>query len=111
MRWGSGGEIRPVRKIYRCKNFPECRYTEKTAAEQKTDEENAGEVCDICGAPMIVKRGKFGAFLVVPTIRNARVSKRSRKKTGLTCPNAAKVKLSNARSKRAENFFRLQRLS
>jgi DNA topoisomerase-1 len=92
-------------KFIACKNFPECRYTEKTAAEQKTDEENAGEVCDICGAPMIVKRGKFGAFLGCSNYPECKGIKKIEKKTGLTCPKCGKGEIVERRSKRGKTFF------
>lgn len=50
-------------KFIACNNFPNCKYTEKTAEEKKVETENSGEVCPECGAPMVVKRGKYGAFL------------------------------------------------
>ena len=49
-------------KFIACSNFPKCKYTEKTDEEKKLDEANSGIVCEKCGAPMTVKRGRFGAL-------------------------------------------------
>ncbi len=51
-----------------CSGFPKCKYTEQVEGEKKEGEssepeETTEEVCDKCGAPMVVKNGRNGKFL------------------------------------------------
>ncbi len=48
-------------KFIACSNYPQCKYTEKTAEEKKEEEENAG-IMRLIRSSMIVKRGRFGSF-------------------------------------------------
>jgi DNA topoisomerase-1 len=41
-----------------CSAYPECKYKESFAEEQKT-----GEKCPECGADLVVKNGKYGKFI------------------------------------------------
>ena len=62
VRWGEHG------KFLACSNYPECKNTKplkilqdgtlEIGQDEKTDEK-----CEKCGAPMVVKNGKFGKFL------------------------------------------------
>ena len=78
-----------------CSNYPECRTTREIAkpasdvegsasasassstasGEQAGDASEEAEVCDLCGKPMALKRGRFGQFLGCtgyPECRNIR---------------------------------------
>ncbi|MEJ7709362.1 MAG: type I DNA topoisomerase [Pyrinomonadaceae bacterium] len=75
-----------------CTNYPECRTTREiarpsiveSASEAKPDSaangESEDEMCDLCGRPMALKRGRFGQFLGCtgyPECRNIRKISRS----------------------------------
>lgn len=92
-------------KFIACANFPNCKYTEKTADEKKVDEENSGVVCDLCGAPMVVKRGKFGAFLGCSKYPDCKGIKRIEKSTGIKCPKCGKGEIAERKSKRGKLFY------
>lgn len=92
-------------KFIACANFPNCKYTEKTADEKKVDEENSGVICDKCGAPMVVKRGKFGAFLGCSKYPDCKGIKRIEKSTGLKCPKCGKGEIAERKSKRGKLFY------
>jgi DNA topoisomerase-1 len=92
-------------KFIACANFPNCKYTEKTADEKKVDAENSGVVCDKCGAPMVVKRGKFGAFLGCSKYPDCKGIKRIEKSTGLKCPKCGKGEIAERKSKRGKLFY------
>ncbi|TAK95325.1 type I DNA topoisomerase [Patescibacteria group bacterium] len=92
-------------KFIACANFPNCKYTEKTAEEKKVDEENSGVVCDKCGAPMVVKRGRFGAFLGCSKYPDCKGIKRIEKSTGIKCPKCSKGEISERKSKRGKLFY------
>lgn len=67
IRWGRFG------RFLACTNYPECKGTRELPPELKEEtgieeEANAAgeakaEPCDNCGRPMVMKRGRFGAFL------------------------------------------------
>ncbi|HWQ34928.1 MAG TPA: type I DNA topoisomerase [Blastocatellia bacterium] len=58
-----------------CTNYPECKSTRELAKPEAANETNgeaaaeaaenpyAGEVCENCGRPMTLKKGRFGQFL------------------------------------------------
>ena len=92
-------------KFIACSNFPNCKFTEKTAEEKKIDEENSGEVCNKCGAPMIVKRGRFGAFLGCSKYPECKNIKGIENKLGIKCPKCGKGDVVERRSKKGRSFF------
>jgi DNA topoisomerase-1 len=85
IRWGRYG------KYLRCSSHPECQGT----LNFKRDDdgrvipvfpEDTGEVCEKCGAPMIVKRGRFGEFLACSKYPECENTRRLRKKVDALCP-------------------------
>ncbi|MHB8830121.1 MAG: topoisomerase DNA-binding C4 zinc finger domain-containing protein, partial [Syntrophales bacterium] len=54
--------------FFGCSGYPECRFILKTAAGAAPGGateggQEAGQVSEKCGKPMLVKRGRFGTFL------------------------------------------------
>ncbi len=92
-------------KFIACANFPNCKYTEKTAEEKKVDAENSGEICDKCGAPMVVKRGKYGAFLGCSKYPECKGIKRIENKIGMKCPKCPEGEVIIKKSKRGKTFY------
>lgn len=92
-------------KFIACANFPNCRYTEKTAEERKVETENSGEICDKCSSPMVVKRGKYGAFLGCSKYPDCNGIKRIENKTGLKCPRCKSGDILERKSKRGRTFY------
>ena len=75
-----------------CSGYPKCSYTSDYERDEKgriqpveaKAPEETGEVCEKCGKPMALKRGRFGAFLACtgyPACRNTRSPS-----TGVHCP-------------------------
>ena len=74
-----------------CTGYPECKNTKDIArsgedAAGEQDEEPTGEVCETCGKPMIVKRGRFGPFLACTDYPTCKTRKNIRKEAGVPCP-------------------------
>jgi len=78
-----------------CTGFPECNYTAnfhrdergRIIIEEKAVDIQGGETCEICGRPMVVKRGPYGEFLACsgyPECKNTRT--KPKKGTGIPCP-------------------------
>ncbi|MGH9429762.1 MAG: type I DNA topoisomerase, partial [Terriglobia bacterium] len=64
IRWGRHG------RFMACSAYPECKNTREIAregatanAEGKAEVEQIEELCENCGRPMTLKRGRFGQFL------------------------------------------------
>jgi DNA topoisomerase-1 len=84
-----------------CSNYPECRTTREVSKPQATDgdgatanaapgTEGAGEsveeICELCGKPLAMKRGRFGPFLGCTGYPECRNIRRVSKKTGAVAP-------------------------
>ncbi len=92
-------------KFIACSNYPECKYTEKTAEEKKIDDENGGQICEKCGSPMVVKRGRFGAFLGCSNYPNCKNIKKIENKTGIKCPKCGVGEIVERKSKKGRSFY------
>lgn len=92
-------------KFIACANFPNCKYTEKTAEEKKIDAENSGEICDLCGAPMVVKRGKYGVFLGCSRYPDCKGIKKIENKIGMKCSKCGEGEVIIKKSKRGKSFY------
>jgi DNA topoisomerase-1 len=92
-------------KFIACANFPKCRYTEKTEAEKKVEQENSGILCEKCGAPMVVKRGKYGAFLGCSKYPDCNNIKKIENKTGIKCPSCGIGEIVERKSKKGRLFY------
>lgn len=51
-----------------CSGYPDCRFSSSFERDEKgriklIDDTTTEEVCDKCGSPMVVKRGRYGSFL------------------------------------------------
>ncbi len=83
IRWGRHG------RFLACTGFPECKNTrplEKKDGNGKPDTkgEKTHEICEKCGSPMVLKRGKYGRFLACskyPECKSVRPIT-----TGIKCP-------------------------
>jgi DNA topoisomerase-1 len=76
--------------------------------------ETTNEVCDKCGAPMVIKRGRFGKFLACsrfPECRNTRNLSASggSAKTGVVCPQCKQGEIVEKRSKKGRVFYSCNR--
>ena len=64
-------------------------------AKKESEEEKTDKICDLCGAPMIVKRGRFGKFIACskfPECKNILKEKKDKeppKLIGRSCPQDA----------------------
>ncbi len=80
-----------------------------TLEAEKTD-----EVCDKCGAPMVIKRGRFGKFLACsryPECKNTRNLSASggSANTGVQCPECQQGQIVEKKSKKGRIFYSCNR--
>ncbi len=74
-----------------CSGYPDCSFSSNYARDERgkihlaaEEHEVSGELCDKCGRPMVLKRGRFGVFHACsgyPECRNTRSLS-----TGVACP-------------------------
>jgi DNA topoisomerase I len=103
IKWGRNGSF------LACKNYPECKNTKeflrlsdgsiKILLEKTTDER-----CDVCGAEMKVKRGRFGEFLACSRYPECKGTKPI--SVGVACPKeGCGGFLTAKRSRRGKVFY------
>jgi DNA topoisomerase-1 len=64
IKWGKNGQFMA------CSNYPACKNTQNFTRNEDgqivptdSEKEETNQICDKCGKPLMVKRGKFGPFL------------------------------------------------
>lgn len=83
---------------------------EVNAAEKQVDkiemrDQLAGMNCDICGAPMVIKMGRYGKFYACSRFPKCRNTKAIVKDTGVACPKCGKGTVVERKSKRNRVFY------
>lgn len=56
-------------------------------------DEPAGEDCEVCGSPMVIKMGRYGKFMACSNFPDCRNTKAIVKTIGVTCPTCKKAML------------------
>ena len=78
--------------------------TEKMEKIQIKDEP-AGFNCDICGAPMVIKMGRYGKFYACSRFPDCRNTKPIVKEIGVICPKCHKGQVIERKSKKNRIFY------
>jgi DNA topoisomerase I len=66
-------------------------------------------VCDKCGAPMVIKRGRFGRFLACSTFPKCRNARSIAVGTGVACPECKQGELVEKKTRRKRLFYSCSR--
>lgn len=79
-------------KFMACEGYPDCKYTKpilenQTEQEKKAVEKVAGQKCPKCGKGMVLKEGKFGAFMACEGYPTCKTTKAIEIKSEVKCPN------------------------
>ena len=95
IKWSRNG------RFYACQGFPACKYTEPL---EKMAPEKTNEICDKCGAPMVILKINSNRFLgcsAYPGCRNTKSLS-----IGVKCPReGCEGQLVERRTKRGNIFF------
>jgi DNA topoisomerase-1 len=78
---------------------------EKSIERVKLKDEPAGEDCEICGRPMVIKLGRYGKFLACSGFPECRNSRPLLQKIGIPCPTCSVGEVVERRSKKGRTFF------
>lgn len=84
---------------------PELENAEKSMEKVTILGQESGEVCELCGAPMVYKFGRFGKFLACSNFPECRNTKAIVEDLGITCPKCNKGSLIKRKSKRGRVFY------
>jgi DNA topoisomerase-1 len=103
IKWGRNGSF------LACQGYPECRNTMEVVRNldgtwEKVPPQTTDEVCDTCGAPMTVKRGRFGSFLACTKYPECKTTKPI--SLGVKCPKpGCGGFIAEKRSRRGKPFY------
>jgi DNA topoisomerase I len=87
-----------------CDRFPECDYSRDVEGAERVDEET-DEECPECGAPMVVRRSRFGPFLGCSRYPECKGKKSMDRSTGVPCPECGQGELVVRRTRRGRTFY------
>jgi DNA topoisomerase-1 len=103
IKWGRNGEF------LACSGYPDCKNTKEFVRKEDgtielAPEATTDEKCETCGAPMLVKRGRFGEFLACSRYPDCKTTRPI--SLGVTCPKpGCGGFLTEKRSRRGKVFF------
>ena len=103
IKWGRNGSF------LACQGYPECRNTKEIARRPDgtfdiIPEPVTDEVCSACGAPMKVKKGRFGTFLACSRYPDCKTTMAI--SLGIDCPrDDCKGFITEKRSRRGKVFY------
>lgn len=83
----------------------EVQKAEANMEKIKIKDEPAGFDCDICGAPMVVKMGRYGKFFACSRFPDCRNTKAIVKEIGVICPKCHEGQIIERKSKRNRVFY------
>ena len=82
---------------------------EQTMERVRIKDEPAGEDCEVCGRPMVIKLGKFGKFLACSGFPECRNARPLLQRVGVRCPTCGEGEVVERRSKKGRTFFGCER--
>ncbi|MCC7022725.1 MAG: type I DNA topoisomerase [Thermomicrobiales bacterium] len=82
---------------------------EQTMERVRLKDEPAGEDCERCGRPMVIKLGKYGKFLACSGFPECRNARPLLVRTGVRCPTCGEGEVVERRSKKGRTFYGCER--
>lgn len=84
---------------------PEMDEAEDKMEKVTISGQESGQICEVCGSPMVYKFGRFGKFLACSNFPECRNTKAIVEDLGITCPKCGKGTLIKRKSKRGRVFY------
>ena len=81
------------------------QLAESKLEKVKIKDEPAGIDCEICGAPMVIKMGKYGKFYACSRFPDCRNTKAITKEIGVICPVCHKGQIIERKTKKNRLFY------
>ncbi|MSP59368.1 MAG: type I DNA topoisomerase [Myxococcales bacterium] len=102
IKFGRNGEF------LACSGYPACKNTKEFVRNPDgtigiAPVSSTSEICETCGAPLVVKRGRFGEFLACSTYPECKQTRPI--SLGVACPKKCGGFLTEKRSRRGKVFF------
>ena len=83
----------------------EVAHAEDSMEKIQIKDELAGFNCELCGAPMVIKMGRYGKFYACSRFPDCRNTKPIVKEIGVTCPQCGKGQVIERKSKKNRIFY------
>ncbi|MCK8616998.1 type I DNA topoisomerase [Fructobacillus sp. M158] len=83
----------------------EVESAEKTLEKITMHDELAGMDCEVCGAPMVIKMGRYGKFYACSRFPDCRNTKAIVEEIGIECPKCHKGQVVERKTKRGRKFY------
>lgn len=78
-------------KFAACPNYPTCKNTKPLNKKEDSGEEKEPEIapfkCEVCGADMVLRTGRYGAFYACVKYPTCKFTKQKVKELGVNCPS------------------------
>jgi DNA topoisomerase-1 len=103
IKWGRNGSF------LACQGYPECRNTQEVVKNldgtwDRVPPQTTDEICEVCSAPMTIKRGRFGSFLACTRYPECKTTKAI--SLGVKCPRqGCGGFIAEKRSRRGKPFY------
>ncbi|RWR14113.1 type I DNA topoisomerase [Siminovitchia fortis] len=81
------------------------KKAEAEMREVEIKDEYAGEDCENCGSPMVIKMGRFGKFMACSNFPDCRNTKPIVKEIGVKCPKCKEGNVIERKSKKKRIFY------
>lgn len=81
------------------------KKAEAEMQEVEVKDEYAGEDCENCGNPMVIKMGRYGKFMACSNFPDCRNTKPIVKQIGVRCPNCKEGNIIERKSKKKRIFY------
>ncbi len=62
------------------------KAAEENMPDRRVPDQSAGETCELCGAPMVIKTGRYGKFIACSNYPKCKNTKPYLEKIGVSCP-------------------------
>jgi DNA topoisomerase-1 len=85
------------------------RLADESIPQVSLQPEPAGEICDKCGHPMVIKLGRFGKFIACSNYPACRNAKSFMVKLGQVCPRCGEGEIVEKRTRRGRLFYSCSR--
>lgn len=78
---------------------------EEQLSKVQLADEPAGETCEKCGRPMVIKRGRYGKFIACSGYPECKNTKPIVEKTGVKCPRCGRGEIVARRTRKGRVFY------
>ena len=92
-------------KFAACPNYPQCKNTKPLVAPEQAEQKEKKQIvadfkCELCGADMIQRSGRYGSFFACSRFPACSFTKQKTREIGVPCPKCgSKIVMKNGKNK------------